>query len=64
MRKAFSVAVLVLALGCPAFAGIIHNPEPQPVTATTQEPAGGEIPNPPTAVEIVLSLLSGVLPLL
>lgn len=35
MRKAFSVAVLVLALGWPAFAVIIHNPAPQPATATT-----------------------------
>ena len=31
MRKTLSVAVLVLALCCPAFAGIIHTPPaPQP----------------------------------
>jgi len=65
MRKVFRVAALVLALSCPAFAGIIHNPAPQPATATTQETsAGGEIHTPLTTVEIVLSLLSGVLPLL
>ena len=40
MRKAFSVAVLMLALGCPVFAGEIHNPPapaPPPASAT-QEP--------------------------
>jgi len=37
MRKAFSVAALVLALGCPVFAGEIHNPAPQPTPSATQE---------------------------
>ena len=43
MRKAFSVTVLVLALGCPVFAGEIHNPpapEPPPVS-TPEEPTDG-----------------------
>jgi hypothetical protein len=46
MRKAFSVAALVLALGCPVFAGEIHNPAPQPTTSATQETP---TPQPTTA---------------
>lgn len=76
MRKAFSVAALVLALGCPVFAGEIHNPAPQSTpSATQQTPAiqapmeAFEIQNPPTVdeteaaslMEIALDLLA-VLP--
>jgi hypothetical protein len=70
MRKAFSVAALVLALGCPVFAGEIHNPPapaPPPASAT-QEPTDGvtlqdEIPNDVTdsLTQTVLELLA-VLP--
>ncbi len=64
MRKAFSVAVLVLALGCPVFAGIIHNPGPQPATSTTQgsqAPTGDyEIQNPPTVNETEASGLTEI----
>ncbi|HEX8561136.1 MAG TPA: hypothetical protein VF668_23790 [Pyrinomonadaceae bacterium] len=70
MRKAFSVAAIVLALGCPVFAGEIHNPPapaPPPASAT-QEPADGvtlqdEIPNDVTnsLTQTVLELLA-VLP--
>jgi hypothetical protein len=58
MRKTFSVALLVLALGCPVFAGEIHNPAPQPTpstmqeTPTTQAPAAAsEIQNQPSVDE-------------
>lgn len=56
MRKAFSFAVLVLALGCPVFAGEIHNPPP----STIQEPTtSGEIQN-----DVTYSLTQAVLDLL
>ena len=76
MRKAFSVALLVLAFGCPVFAGEIHNPAPQPTpstmqqTPTAQAPIGSfEIQNQPTVneteaaslIELSLELLA-VLP--
>lgn len=67
MRKAFSVAVLVLALGCPVFAGEIHNPAPQPTpstmqeTPTTQAPAGAsEGQNPPTVDEMEAASLTQI----
>jgi hypothetical protein len=70
MYKAFSVAALVLALGCPVFAGEIHNPPapaPPPASAT-QEPTDSvtlqdEIPNDVTdsLTQTVLELLA-VLP--
>lgn len=71
MRKAFSVAVLVLAFGCPVIAGEIHNPAPQPTPSAAQEPpatqeptADGEIPNgvADTLTQIVLAVLVGILP--
>lgn len=45
MRRTLCALALVLALGCPALAGVIHNPAP------TEDPpaAPGEIPNPPAA---------------
>jgi hypothetical protein len=68
MHKAFSVAVLVLALGCPALAGEIHNPAPQPIKITTAEDAADdEIYTQPPAVdmaaEAMLNLLESVLAL-
>jgi hypothetical protein len=43
MRKTISVAALLLALTCPAYAGDIQNDKPQANTA--QEPSGGEMQN-------------------
>ena len=64
MRKMLMTGALVLAFSCPAFAGLIHTPAPQPAAPTTQETnASGEIHTPLAAIEAVLSLLSGVLPL-
>ncbi len=43
MRKTISVAALLLALTCPAYAGEMQNDKPAPPQAATaaQEPAGG-----------------------
>jgi hypothetical protein len=67
MRKAFSVAVLVLALGCPVFAGEIHNPAPQPTpdtmqeTPATQAPTGAfDIQNPQTVEETEAASLTQI----
>lgn len=59
MRKTLATVALVLALCCPAFAGIMHAPvksesEPPRAEAPT---ADGEITNPPL-VELVLSLFA------
>jgi hypothetical protein len=63
MRKILTATALLLALGCPALAGEIHNPKPQPAAAPTQETnADGYMPNGLT--ETVLSLLGSVLALL
>ena len=74
MRKTISVAVLVLAFCCPAAAGIMHNPEPEPPAATaggiiqTGEPAptaeDGIIhgDNTDLLTQIVRTLLVSVLP--
>lgn len=68
MRKTISVAALLLALTCPAYAGEMQNdkpaPPPPPVT-TTQEPTGGEMLTPPglsesltqTALQLLAVLL-------
>lgn len=48
MRKTISVAALLLALTCPAYAGDIQNDSPKPPTNAAQEPTGGEM----TASEI------------
>jgi hypothetical protein len=48
MRKTLMMATLLLALSCPAFAGIMHTPgepEPPPPTSTVQEATGGETVN-------------------
>ncbi|MDT5267968.1 MAG: hypothetical protein QOH49_154 [Acidobacteriota bacterium] len=43
MRKTISVAALLLALTCPAYAGDIQNDSPKPPSNAAQEPTGGEI---------------------
>jgi hypothetical protein len=49
MRKTISVAALLLALTCPAYAGDIQNDAPKPPTATVQEPTTeGEMQNDAT----------------
>ena len=66
MRKTISVAALLLALTCPAYAGDIPNftPAPPQLNNTAQEPVtDGEIPNVSAdrLTEIALELLA-VLP--
>jgi len=75
MRKTLRASILVLALSCSAYAGIIPNdrPEPpQPATATetvietaetTSEPANNQTVEP-TLAEIALTLLQTVLAIL
>ncbi len=43
MRKTISVAALLLALTCPAYAGDIQNDSPKPQTSTVQEPTDGKV---------------------
>jgi hypothetical protein len=46
MRKTISVAALLLALTCPAYAGDIQNDSPKPPTNAVQEPTtDGDIQN-------------------
>jgi hypothetical protein len=64
MRKTISVAALLLALACPAYAGDIQNDSPKPLTNTTQAPTtDGEIQNDAvdSLTQIALDLLA-VLP--
>ncbi|MCA1614663.1 MAG: hypothetical protein LC795_11090 [Acidobacteria bacterium] len=75
MRKAVSVAALILALTFPVYAGEMPNgspqpPPPQPATAgqeqnTTPDASEGEAPDGATdsLAETVLDLLAGVLAL-
>jgi hypothetical protein len=70
MRKVFRASLLLIALSCPTFAGIIHNPPPEPSPAPTssvQEPIDGTLPNSIeteyVAVEVTLNLLQVILPL-
>ena len=61
MRKTISVAALLLALTCPAYAGDIQNDTPKPQAHTIQEPtAAGEIQNeaPNGLTQIALELLA------
>lgn len=65
MRKAFSIAALMLALGCPVFAGEIHNPAPQSTPSatqdTTQAPTGAfDIQNPQTVDETEANSLTQI----
>jgi hypothetical protein len=64
MRKTISVAALLLALTCPAYAGDIQNDIHKP-TSATQEPSGGEMQNgiiqneaPDGLTQIALDLLA------
>ncbi len=69
MRKTLATAALLLALSCPAFAGIMHTPgapEPEPTQAntvqepdTTNEDTTGAAD---TLTQIVLAVLASVLP--
>jgi hypothetical protein len=64
MRKTISVAALLLALTCPAYAGDMPNDSPKPQANTAQEPTvDGEIPNvaADNLAQIALDLLA-VLP--
>ncbi len=62
MRRTLTTAALVLALCCPASAGIMHTPAPESAAAQEAQTTDGEMPNGLT--EAVLSLLGGVLALL
>jgi hypothetical protein len=64
MRNAIRASVLMLALYCPASAGIVLSPPgvatpPPPAPAVQGPTTDGEIPNLTTAiVEVVLNLLA------
>jgi hypothetical protein len=61
MRKTISVAALLLALTCPAYAGDMQNDTPKPPANMIQEPtANGEMPNgaADTLAQIALDLLA------
>lgn len=75
MRKTLTMAALVLALTCPAWAGIMQTPpapEPPPASATQETTDGttldGEIQIPPAAsgslTQTVLELLTVLLSIL
>lgn len=73
MRKTLRASVLVLTLGCQTFAGIIHNPAPQPPPppppASADEPTtDGDVQCPimtdETTTQVVLTLLNSALTLL
>jgi hypothetical protein len=64
MRKTISVAALLLALTCPAYAGEMQNDSPKPQASTVQAPTvDGDIQNDAAdrLTEIALDLLA-VLP--
>jgi hypothetical protein len=68
MRKTISVAALLLALTCTAYAGDIPNvtpAPPQPTNASQVTTTDGEIPNvtPNRLTEIALELLAALSPL-
>lgn len=61
MRKTISVAALLLALTCPAYAGEMQNDSPKPQTNTAQESTTeGYMPNgvPDTLTQTALDLLA------
>jgi hypothetical protein len=67
MRKTISVAALLLALTCPAYAGDIQNDSPKPQATTAQEPtAQGDIQNgvADAIADAALIVLDNVLSLL
>lgn len=68
MRKAISVAAVMLALTCSARAGYMPNGSPEsptPNAVQEEQTADGYMPNgePESLTETVLSLLEGVLAL-
>lgn len=63
MRKTISVAALLLALTCPAYAGDIQNDSPKPPANTIQEPTtDGDIQNGAVGslTQTVLDLLAAL----
>lgn len=65
MRRTLTVAALVLALCCPAFAGIMHTPAPAtpPPDAVQGEMTADGASKADSLTETVLSLLERVLAL-
>lgn len=68
MRKTISVAVLLLALTCPIYAGDMPNGSPAPSqhgNATQESDTDGDIPNDTSdrLTEIALELLAALSPL-
>ena len=68
MRKTISVAALLLALMCPAYAGEMPNvtPAPPQLGSTAQEPdTDGDMPNfaADRLTEVALDLLAALSPL-
>ena len=63
MRKTISVAALLLALTCPAYAGEMQNDSPKPPANTVQEPtANGDMQNDVASglTQIALDLLAAL----
>ena len=63
MRKTISVAALLLALTCPAYAGDIQNDSPKPQAITVQEPTtDGDIQNgvADSLTQLALDLLAAL----
>lgn len=60
MRKTLATAALVLALGCPAFAGEMHTPvATQPPPPAPQQATPGDMLTPRAAlIDALLSLLA------
>lgn len=64
MRKTISVAALLLALTCPAYAGDIQNDIHKPQANTAQEPTGGEAANGEIQNDVTGSLMQTALDML
>ena len=63
MRKTLATAALVLALGCPVFAGEMHTPPATQPPQPPQQAAPGDMLTPPAAlIDALLSLLTVALP--
>jgi len=65
MRKTLTTAALVLALSCPALAGVIHippAPEPEQVQTNTAQDTDEDGGAADTLTQIALALLVSVLP--
>lgn len=63
MRKTISVAALLLALTCPAYAGEMQNDSPKPPANTVQEPTtNGDMQNDVASglTQIALDLLAAL----